>query len=205
MHNEIEHKVNDICGACETLIEWVKADIAKGNECFDVNVTGPAVDMIKDLCEAEEKLYKAEYYKIAAEAMEKDPMAFAPDFIQDQIQNDRAGYDHWRYPSSGRFAPTGHGSRMGFTESSAMMPHHMPDMEHMERELQHGVPYRNYMASRKYYTEQHRPEDKHMMDEHAKQHVLDTAETVAEIYKAADPDLKRDIKAELQKLVNQMI
>lgn len=200
MHKEIESKVNDICGACETLIEWVKADIAKGNECFDVNVTGPAVDMIKDLCEAEEKLYKAKYYEIAAKAMEENPLAFAPDFVQDQIQNDRAGYDHWRY-GSGRFAPTGHGHRSGYTE----FPHHMPEMEHMERELQHGVPYRDYMMRRKYYTEQHRPEDKHMMDEHAKQHVLDTAETVAEIYKAADPDLKRDIKAELQKLVAQMV
>lgn len=205
MHKDIDRKVDDICGACETLIEWVKADIAKGNECFDVNVTGPAVDMIKDLCEAEEKLYKAKYYEIAAKAMEENPLPFAPDFVQDQIQNDRAGYPQWRYPSSGRFASTGHGTRMGFTEMSGMTPHHMADMEQMENELKHGKAYREYNKHRMYYTEQHRPEDKRLMDEHAKQHVLDTAETIAEIWRAADPEMKRDIKADLQKLVAQMV
>lgn len=191
---------NDICHMCDTLVEWTRAELTNGKECINTHEIGEGIDMIKDLCEAKEKLYKAEYYRIAAEAMLDDPMSFAPEYVQDQIQNDRAGYDHYRY-GSGRFAPKGHGHRVGYTPT----PHHMNDMEYMANELKHGVPYKEYMTHRRYYTEQHKPEDKHMMDEYAKQHVLDTAETVAEIYKAADPELKRDIKMELQKLVNQMV
>lgn len=202
-HKETEYTVNDICCMCETLIEWVKADVAKGGDCLDVNVTGPAVDMIKDLCDAKEKLYKAEYYKTATDAMRENPMSFAPEYVQDQMQNDRAGYDHWRY-SSGRFAPTGHGHRSGFTESPGMMAHHMDNMEHMERELQNGKAYRDYNMHRMHYTETHHPDDKRLMDENAKKHVLNMAETVAEVYRAADPEMKRDIKNDIQKLVNQM-
>lgn len=195
-----DHKINELCCLCDTLVSWTKGELGVNRDQIDTNELGEGIDMIKDLCEAIEKLHKAEYYDIAAEAMLENPMAFAPEFVQDQIQNDRAGYDHYRY-ASGRFAPKGHGHRSGYTE----IPHHMPEMEHMERELMHGVPYRDYMKHRMHYTETHHPEDKHMMDEHAKRHVLDTAETVTEIYKAADPELKRDIKMELQKLVNQMI
>lgn len=201
-HKETEYTVNDICSLCETLIELVKADVAKGGDCLDVNVTGPAVDMIKDLCDAKEKLCKAEYYKTATDAMKENPMSFAPEYVQDQIQNDRAGYDHWRY-SSGRFAPTGHGHRSGYTE----MPytdHHMPEMDRMENEYKHGKAYRDYNVHRMHYTETHHPDDKRLMDENAKKHVLDMAETVAEVYRAADPDMKRDIKTDLQKLISQM-
>ena len=42
------------------------------------------------------------------------------------------------------------------------------------------------------------------MTRHANEHVADTMETVREIYKSADPDLKKRIKTDLTKLISEM-
>lgn len=193
-----EYKVHDICEACDTLMGWFKNHLSQGCDAVNTHEAGAVVDMIKDLCEAEKDIYKAEYYKTVTKAMEENPMAFAPDFVDDYEHSDRAGYDHWRY-KSGKFAPTGHGHRSGFVDTS------MPRMDEVERDLKHGVAYRDYENQRRYYSETHDVKDKQKMDEHAKEHILDTAETISEIYRAADPTLKQEIKTELQRLVAQMV
>lgn len=97
MH-ELKMKVAPISEMRETIVSWSKSELNKGKDCVDTKEMGDATDMIKDLCEAEEKLYKAAYYCSVIEAMEEYG-----------DENDRMGYDNYRY-SSGRFAPKGRGS-----------------------------------------------------------------------------------------------
>lgn len=113
--------------------------------------------------------------------------------------NSRSGYDNWRY-SSGRFAPKGHGTYEGYVD--------MPDLNQIENDIRNeyrnGAAYHDYNKSRRYYTETHEPADKREMDEHAKKHVLETVETIREIYRASDPELRKKIKEEFTHLTNEM-
>lgn len=96
--NEIKHR----------LIDWVKTETVKGFESpAEVEIMGEVVDMIKDLAEAEESCMEAAYYEVVSEAMTG--------------YDEREGYDNWRY-ASGRFAPTGRGTRTGY-EPGHMMPY----------------------------------------------------------------------------------
>lgn len=100
MHKKIkELELGIVEGACAALKEC-------GFSGMDAEELGEITDMLKDLSEAR-------YYDAIADAMhvEDDPEAA-----------DRMGYDRWRYASSGRFAPTGRGERMGYPVDGRMMP-----------------------------------------------------------------------------------
>ena len=98
----------------EKLAEYCKCDIEKGYDQLDVNVVGDAVDMLKDLCEAE-------YYAKIAKSMEKEEedekkeneyfLKMLKEEYGDE-EGEKRFYDNYRYKSSGRFAPKGKGSYM---------------------------------------------------------------------------------------------
>lgn len=128
--NDLKQKVMELCDLKKKLISDVKPHIAAGVFCPSVNGdgVGQAIDMIKDLCEAEEKLYKAKYYCNICEAMEeakKDKASWMnimcgvamAGMLNEGMDDssDKMGYDNWRY-SSGRFAPTGKGHYAGYSE-----------------------------------------------------------------------------------------
>lgn len=96
MH-ELEAKLKPICSMMEKLTEWSKCELDKGRDCVDTKEMGEAIDMIKDLAEAEEKCVKAAYYKTIVKAMKEE-----------EEEMGRMGYDNWR-TSSGRFANKGTG------------------------------------------------------------------------------------------------
>lgn len=164
---------------------------------------------------------------------------------EDAEEGARYGYNPNRY-SSGRYAPTGRGTRgyrpyedldmidawakdlddngmryrMGFNaggRSGVKMSDairsggsHMvdPDMysEHSSNwDSRYGDAYNKYRTSRKHYTESKSAADKLEMDEHANEHINDTIATMKEIYKSADPDMRKRMKENVQKLVSEMI
>lgn len=118
--------VQKICELKKQFIQVMDSEMMKGASCVDTKEAGDVVDMIKDCAEAEEKLWKALYYKKIVEAMdeaEKEEECtgmpwYAHMFNPDMME--RSGYDHWRY-DSGRFAPTGHGHRSGFVPTTDPM------------------------------------------------------------------------------------
>lgn len=100
---------------------------------------GEVIDMIKDLCEAKEKVAKTCYYKSIVKAMEKaeeDEEKYA-EFEKHMMESGddgqwgRMGYDRWRY-KSGRFAPKGRGHRSGYTPYLYMMDDMYDDEEYMD-------------------------------------------------------------------------
>lgn len=117
---DAKKKTSEICELKERLITAANEHMNQGIQGVNTHEMGQVVDMIKDLCEAEEKIYKSCYYKTVVEAMEEEKekeefMAKMGMRDMDGMGEGRMGYDHWRY-SSGRFAPTGHGHRSGYVD-----------------------------------------------------------------------------------------
>ncbi len=220
MH-ELKAKVAPICEMKDKLVSWSKCELEKGREHVDTKEMGEVIDMIKDLAEAEEKIYKAAYYCSVVGAMEE----------YDE-ENERMGYDNYRY-SSGRFAPKGRGSyrpgesgRRGYPMpaegdwrpeygpwgdgadghmmDNPRMGYSDPDYAKIMHDERHGTPYRQWKLARKHYTETKSDDDKHEMTEHAKEHMADTVMTIKEIWMAADPELRAKMKGDLTTLMADM-
>ena len=97
----------------EKMSEWSLSEMqSKGKEHVDTEEMGKAIDMVKDLAEAEMSVWKACYYKSIVEAMEKsekeDELMLKMMIEEHGEAEGRMGYDRWRN-SKGRFADKGHG------------------------------------------------------------------------------------------------
>lgn len=124
MHIERIHKM------VECLTEKTLSELDKGIENVNVEEMSEAVDMIKDLCEAE---YRAVIVKSMKKADEEEE-EYNKELLRSLKaeygeESGRRYYDHYRY-ANGRFAPKGHGTyRRGYEEPPYM--HMYPEAEHM--------------------------------------------------------------------------
>lgn len=150
------------------------------------------IDMIKNLYEAEKDAWKACYYRKMVEGME--PMN--PEMLRECMERldyqGPMGYDNWRY-ASGRFAPKGHGTR---TRSG-----YMPDPDY---DSKYGDAWSQWKRSRKHYTETNNKADKDEMTLHAKEHLNDSINSIRELWKNSDPELRKMIKSNLSSLVGEL-
>lgn len=189
---------NDMSSLCEVkckLLRAVENQVGKGLENVPTAEMGDVVDMIKDLAEAEKDCYKALYYKTVIEAM-------------DEESNERYGYtkrihrpyvDHEPYldeyldrdPYSQNF-------KMGYTPAKERMT--------MDRigDSRYGKAYNDYKSARRNYTTTNDPLLKDEMNSHAMEHVGDCIATIREIWKGADPDLKKRMKSDFTNLLSEM-
>ncbi len=114
----------------ECLTEKALCELDKGIENVNTEEMGEAVDMIKDLCEAEYKAVIVKSMKKADEEEEeynKELLRALKDEYGEE--SGRRFYDHYRY-ANGRFAPKGKGTyRRGYEEPPYM--HMYPEAEHM--------------------------------------------------------------------------
>lgn len=216
MHKKLE----DLTEIKHKLTEYIKTEVDREGICCDpaaVSIMGEFVDMIKDLAEAEEKCWKACYYKEIVCAMDEE---------RSEEGGDRMGYDTRRY-SSGRYAPKGRGHYSpvhGYTP----MPHMMEEPDYDGRmgypttknqsgsrtsyssgssndgRSGYGRAYDDYREARRGYHDTHSPEDKRRMDDHAKTHLSEAMTTVREIWDNADQPLRQKMKADMSKLVGDM-
>lgn len=131
MHIERIHKM------IECLTEKSLCELDNGIENVNTDEMGKAVDMIKDLCEAE---YKAVIVKSMKKADEEEE-EYNKEIIRalkDEYgeESGRRYYDEYRYKTSGRYAPKGRGAyvgRRGFDEPPYW--HREPEYERdMDRE-----------------------------------------------------------------------
>lgn len=117
----------------ETMTSWSLSEMqSKGKENVDTEELGKAIDMVKDLAEAEMSVYKACYYKTIIEAMEKseneDELMLKMMIEEHGEAEGRAGYDRWRN-SKGRFAPKGTGHETSMAMARGRMGYD-PDAVH---------------------------------------------------------------------------
>lgn len=117
----------------EKISEYACKEACKSVEEIDTKELGEAVDMIKDLAEAE---YYARISK-AMEESEKEDEEEAKRIMREmkdqygEEEGERRFYDNYRYMKTGRFAPKGRGTRVGrrgYTEMMMPMDYMMPDI-----------------------------------------------------------------------------
>ena len=138
MHEEtkiemkLEEETKPIKKICEKVMDIVSTEFEKGAENVDTNEMGEAIDILKDLYEAKEKIVKACYYKYILAAMEKEETEeeetkkimekMREEYGSEDEDMERRFYDNYRY-KNGRFAPKGRGTRRrGFSEPMYYMP-----------------------------------------------------------------------------------
>lgn len=116
----------------EEMTAYGECEVKKAieNECYDVNVIGGIVDMIKDLADAEKNARIAKAMQKSEEEEEAEEKYILKEFMDKLGEDDgRRFYDRWRY-KSGRFAPKGRGHRSGYTPYLYMMDDIYEDEEH---------------------------------------------------------------------------
>jgi hypothetical protein len=124
MHIERIHKM------VECLTEKTLSELDKGIENVNVEEMSEAVDMIKDLCEAEYRAVIVKSMKKADEEEEEyDKELLRSLKAEYGEESGRRYYDQYRY-ANGRFAPKGKGTyRRGYEEPPYM--HMYPEVERM--------------------------------------------------------------------------
>lgn len=116
------HKIFEIK---EKLINELDSEIERMGSIrnMDTRETGMIVDMIKDLAEAEEKCWKACYYKSVVEAMEAsssgniDRMGYMPNEPETMRSNTNMGYQG-SMGYSGRMGSANYSGRSGYSDQS---------------------------------------------------------------------------------------
>lgn len=217
MH-EMKAKMKALECCKENMTDWFKSAMDCGKDACNVHEMGAVADMIKDLAEAEEKCWKACYYKSIVEAMEEEK------------EDERRGYNSNRYPSSGRYAPKGSGTRMGYMPYYPTMnedlgrmgyPMYPPMMNdgrmgypsndgnsgsygYTPKESEYGSNYDRYAEARRHYSMSHTQKDKDEMVQHANKHMNKAMESMRDIWRNAEPDMRVRMKQDLTNLINEL-
>ncbi len=204
-----------LCEMKDKLLCAAKSELERGVQNVNTHEMGAVIDMIKDLAEAEEKCWKACYYKTIVHEMHE---------YEEHEGEDRMGYDHWRY-SSGRFAPSGKGHRSGYRPTEDIDPwmraEGFGDTTHpggshggsskdegMHRMgyigSERGDRYDRYTKARMGYHQSKDAMNKERMDSSAREYVVDIAESLKEVWSDADPAMRKEIKNKVMALANEM-
>lgn len=199
--HEMTEKLKAVCDIKERMTTALKTELDKGIETLSTKEAGEVADIIKDLAETEKYCMESLYYKTVICAMEegKDP----------EWENDRMGY---MPPKRGNW------NRMykPMVDQEPYIKAHLNDMDmnDLDRkdiarpwsdETRYGKAYQDYQTSKRHYTKSNSPSDKEAMEAHASEHVGDTITTIREIWKTADPDLRKRMKTDLTNLINEMV
>lgn len=215
MHDE---KIRDMK---KRLCEYICSKMDSGLDGVDTMELGQAIDMVKDLAEAEKYCHEADYYRSVHEAMEdygENPRMGYPrrrDSMGRFKPNRRMGYDEYpeRYANPS-MDPTPDGQRInhrpvddrpGYTR-----PHGSMGMRYDERDMDrdydphYGEAYNGWRSAKRHYTETHSEADKMKMREKTNQHMADTMATLRDMWDEADPELRKRMKADLTKLTQEM-
>ena len=206
MHeHEGEMTLSKITMLLGIMTDGLKHATEQGLANLDTHEAGEVADIIKDLSEAEKNEWESCYYKKILEAMESseaDRYGYIP---PEMTRMDRQGKQREhikRWARDPDMFEQDLEERMGYTPNWRRIPSSQSyDTEHDHR---YGKPYREYLDSRRHYTETKSQVDKDAMDMHANEHLMDVMNTIREIYKGADPDQRKRMKSDLTKLVGEM-
>lgn len=174
---------------------------------------GQITDMIKDLAEAR-------FREATTKAMEE----------QGEYDDEKMGYDNYRYMRTGRFAPTGRGTyRPGYTPMVMDEPRDFPGysdnryngssypergtgattggngrMGYPMDTTNVGRSYAEYRDRRRSYTENQTADNRRMMEDSAQRHLDETIETIKEIWADVDQPERIKMKEKVSRLVQDM-
>lgn len=222
MHdNEGKMTLEKICALLDIMTDGLKNAANHGLDSLDTHEAGEVADIIKDLSEAKKNLTDAEknewescYYASIVKAMkdadergdEEDRYGYIPREAsrmgKQGMQRDRIK----RWVRDPDMFEQDMEDRMGYTPNRKMNSSMKDSMQSRDtdRDERYGKPYRDYIDSRRHYTETKSQTDKDMMEMYANEHLMDVMGSIREIYKTAEPDMRKRMKSDLTKLVSEM-
>lgn len=218
MHdNDGKNTLEKICTLLDIMTDGLKSATNQGLNNLDTHEAGQVADIIKDLSEAKKNLTDAEknewescYYASIVKATkdadergdEEDRYGYIP---REASRMGKRGMQRDRIKRWVRDPDTFEDEmyeRAGYTPGRKMSrDDRSSDNSSDER---YGKPYREYIDSRRHYSESKSQADKDMMEMYANEHLMDVMGSVREIYKTADPDMRKRMKSDLTKLVGEM-
>lgn len=167
-----------------------------GLEHFNTDFAGDVTDMIKDICEAEEKMAKAKYYCALVSEMGDE------DWVSKHLPEHKSDV----YGYSRRFSARQHPrNAMGEFKNKAGYPYiHDPSRREDGMDMYPIHPYDEYKDAKRYYTETKDTNAKAMMDVKTKESADEAIHIMKDIWADADPELKKSMKAEVTNLLTDM-
>lgn len=199
-------------------IDMVK-DLAETEEkCFKACYYKTIVKAMKEQKEEDEMMNKILSNPAFCEYM----MDRDPDMLEEMSEfGERMGYPRGRSQSgrnttrsqsSGRYmSPTdgrrsgrmGYGYGLDEMKMREIMDEYWGRMDNdmLRREER---PYNKYKDAKRHYTETHSAKDKEEMDMAAGEHMAETVASIKEIWRNADPDMKKRLKQDMASLMNEM-
>jgi len=194
MHEDLT-RIDDLK---KTLISELSNYMSGDLSCVDTHEAGEIVDIIKDLAEIQKECAEKIYYETVTEAMEQSKY------------EDILGYT----PSatSGRMTPRPMSAMRtpGASYEQSMVGDYMRDSYgdfsrgENSGNNRYGQAYKDYMQAKRFYSETHSERDREMMQTQADQHISDMIISVKDIWRNADPEHKKQIKADLKAFVDQL-
>ena len=184
-------KLSELCEMKCKVQAWVNEELGRGKEMVDTKEMGEAVDILKDLCEAEKCCMESMYYESVIEAM------------------DSAKYDDYRMGYNGRkprmrsWRPIGDIPYKPGVDQEPYIDEYL-DAEMMSAGYTHNGNRSQSgsrmsggrMGGRMGYTE----------DEHAsmQDRLADTLSSARDIWRSADPDMRKRMQADFKELLAEM-
>lgn len=208
----MDYCLNDICEMEKTVVSWLKSELAKGQDCVNIQEFKELCDGVKDLAEAKKYLKEACYFDQVTTAMEE----------ADTQEKLIFGYNN-RHMMSGKFAPKGEGHVVKGYDTMDRIPFDMayidnPDdfkrtmrmygyhdgasIDNWHPASKHGETYDKYQTAKRYYHEGDQSK-KNAMKTYANEHVSDMVLTVGEMFNDADPEQQMKMMKSIEGLLNQ--
>lgn len=126
---KLDMELEPIKDMCKKLEDAIKHEFSKGIENIDTMEMKEAVDMLKDLYEAKEKIVKACYYKGVLEAMEEHDFEDEDEIEDTGREADKNKKGYRSRDSRGRF--TSRRNRRGYESPMMMYDDNWNEMESM--------------------------------------------------------------------------
>lgn len=177
----------DLMEIKENLLKGL-ADYMKDLSCADAHEAGEVVDILKDIAEIE-------YYEAVTAAMDEAKY------------DDILGYTPTRTMNP---KPMAKMRTRGKNYESSMVGDYMREnygdmrLDESSEADRYGHAYKEYTQAKRYYTESHSEKDKSEMRTQADHHVADMLASFKDIWRDADPEHKKQMKADLSAFVNQL-
>lgn len=217
MHKECKKpELNEICQIEKDLISTLKTVVGHGvfSKEVDSKELGELVDMVKDMAETKRNCWEACYYETVTRAMEEG---------SEEDEGMPRGMEHmykimpphWMTEGPAGFTPSktimGKDWDTMYQRSNSMANRKLDDDHDWDRDNykrdryrnQYGEAYGEYEDARRHYTETKSPEDKRYMNEKAMEHVNHSMMTLRDVWKNADPDVKKQVSSAIASLASE--
>lgn len=217
MHDK--HKkpeLSEICQIEKDLISALKTTVSHGvfSKEVDGKELGDLVDMVKDMAETKRNCWEACYYETVVEAMKEGEDEEGGRMPRGMEHMYKIMPPHWMNEGPAGYIPSSrvpmnkdwNGLSYDYSNNSGRRMNGDNDDQSQNRNRYrnpYGESYGEYEDARRHYTETRSPEDKRHMNEKAMEHVDNSMMTLREVWRNADPDVKKQVSSAISSLASE--